>query len=388
MQLRRFRIGAGRGAEGGPQGAPRRRLPRTPILPTRALIVAGAALTALTVAFFVFGSLRATRPQGEIVLVTVAPIPERAPIVPQAVRPQMLPAARVPKDAVRTPQQLVGKVTRKPIPAGEVLTEEALMPVEEAMGVASGLSEGMQAFTVVLPATDAVMGRIVPGNRVDVLATFQQPAPATRVLARDVKVLDVREIELALPQQGGGASGQQSAKALAITLEVPQGAVPSVVLGQHAGRLALAVYPAGGSGVAGSVDGASIPLLVRELLPKEQQGEGESRRSAPPAPAYAPPPPRPVPPPPLPQPAPAVSKPAEEPKEEKPSPPPQAPPPPPQRTVEVIRGAQVRVEVVPVGDAPGTPESAGSRTRQEGSGPVSVPQIVPPQLPPAPGGGG
>ena len=375
-------------APGTPQPA-RRRLPRSSPLPPRTLLIVGAVVTVLTLFFLAAGSLRRAAPQGEVVFVTTVPIPAQAPIVPQAVRPQMVPKDRVPNDAVRSPQQLADKASREPIPAGEVLTEGMLIPVEEALGIASLLREGMQAFTVVLPEVDAAMGRVVVGNRVDVLATFQQPAPATRVVAREALVIGVQQVEVQLPPQQGGAGqrgGQEAARLLAVTLAVPADVVPQLVLGQHAGRLALAVYPAKGAAEASGSDGVSIPMLVQGLLPKEQRGEGGGQRGTSPTPVYAPPSPRLVPPPPPPQPVTLVpekptERPAEKPKEEA-EPTKQAPPLPPQSTVEVIRGGQVRVEVVPVGDAPSTPEGAASRTRQEGSGPLPVPQAAPPQLPP------
>lgn len=374
-----------------PQGSLRRRLPRTSVLPTRTLIIAGAVITILTVLFVGSKALRNSRPSGQVVLVAVTAIPARAPIVPQVVRPQMIPSERVPKDAVRSPEQVMGKVTKQPILAGEVLTESVLMSIEEAMGIASALSDGMQAFTIVLPVVDAVMGRIVPGNRVDVLGTFQQPAPATRVLARDVRIVDVQEVEFPLPHgsQGealaGGTSQQgQTAKALAITLAVPREAVPSLVLGQHSGRLALAVYPAKGESLPGGVDGVSIPVLVQELLPKDGAG-GSSPRPNSMTPSATPPPPPPqiqLPPPPTPArpsspvtPAPrgdAADKepvPGKQPGKEK--------LPVVQHAVEVIRGGQVKVEVVPIGDAAPTEESARSRSRQE-SVPLASSASAPP----------
>jgi len=359
-------------------------------------------VTALSLAVLLAVSSRSPGPppqSGRIVFVSAAPIPAGAPIVPQAVRMQALPPERVPAGAVSTPDRLAGRAAKRPIPAGEVITEDMLVPVEEALGVAALLPDGLQAFTVVLPQVDAVMGRIARGNRVDVLATFQQPAPATKVLARNVGVIDVQTIEVQAPPttSPGGPQPQQTVKALAVTLAVPPDSIPGIVLGQHAGRLALVVYPARApeeTAAGGSVDGASIPALVQALMPAEKKQE--SREPAPAArAAYTPPPPPPAPTlqvPPLP--SQAVERPAPAPgtkPEQKPAPARQEKKTGPAgRRVEVIRGSQVRVEVVPGRDEQPSEESAATRSRQEAPstavlqvqpGPVPGTPPPPPQVP-------
>ncbi len=391
----------------------RRRLVRQGPFGTRALVVAAAVLTlGGFVAAYILSTPRARGPEGELVFAAAVTIPQGSPIVPQAVRMVRVRPGSVPAGAVRSPDRLAGRVARRTIPQGEVITENDLALPEEVFGISAALPGGRQAVTVVVPPPDAAMGRITPGTVVDVLATFPQPVPATRVLARGAIVLAVDKVRAEAGRTSQGASsgpaGQASGggiEAIAVTLSVPEEAVAGIVLGQHAGRIALSVHARGARPGELRPEGASVAGLTRDLIPREEQRDRGEVGSAPRGAVRVPPPPSygyvPVPPPPQLRTTPPPAVPREraggkaqavrEPRKRtagqpapSPSPSP-SPVPPSQAPVEVIRGNRVRVEVVPVGDAPPTASSAATRTEaQQGREQVVVVQPQPASSPPPP----
>lgn len=111
-------------------------------------------------------------------------------------KPIELPTALVPDGAARDPAQLIGKALAGPQPAGQVLTETALLHYR---------TRGSNAVVAALPlADDRVSQLLQPGDVVDVLAAANETG-RTRVVATGVRV-----ITGALTQadsSGGGLAG-------------------------------------------------------------------------------------------------------------------------------------------------------------------------------------
>jgi pilus assembly protein CpaB len=205
------------------------------LLVDKVLVPAGIGLSGLVLALSAAGvwmlASPAHEPSAEAqVLVAAVGIPAGEAILPQAVRQETLPRDRVPPDAVSRFEEVAGMVARRSIAAGEVLSADALQRPTRVVDVAGSVEEGMQAVTVVVPERDAVMGRLLPGDRVDVLGTFSRPSPVTRVLVRGARVVRV--------DRTGGQEADGD-RAVAVTLEVPAPSVPGVVLAQHSGRVTL-----------------------------------------------------------------------------------------------------------------------------------------------------
>ena len=354
------------------QDRTRRRTIRQSRLPVRTLLIAGGLLTGLTLLLLRAGPQQpAARQEGQLVFVSAAPIPARVPVVPEAVRMTRLPQERVPQDAVTDPREFAGRLTKAPIPPGEVIRKSMLGPPEEVLGISGALSPGLQAVSLVVQHFDALMGRVLPGDRVDVFATFPQPSPATLLLARGALVLSVDPVEVAGQQQGrqagqrqadprlpGQAQPQQQRQQVAVvlTVAVPPEEVAQVALGAHAGRVIVAMHPRRGQDQLAmeGVRGASMLSLVQEVLPKPSPPPGLLPKppAPPPAPVLAAKPPSQQP---RPAPVPALIVPS--------------PQPAPQKdaedrlvAVEVWRGAQGATERVPRDSLQATPRE--DRRRQ------------------------
>lgn len=402
-----FRFGLrrpGQAAAGEPQ---RRRLRRPPAFPVRTLVVAGLGVTGLMLLVALIGSAPSGRDSREALVelvVAAVPIQEGTRISPEMLSVQRVPVRRAPQDAVLSMAEAAGRAAARTIAQGEPITRSALQAPDRLAG-SRQVVPGMQAVSVVLSEPDALMGRVRPGDVVDLLATFYQPVPATRVVASAVPVLAVARIEL--PQQGVVPDQRQQQqgrsrdpRAVVVTVAVPASAVPDVVLGSHAGRLAISVrdpenpmaVPSGGEG------GSSVPRLVSGLLPQEQRVSSGAQ-----APVQTPPPPRtsrpvmkepprdvrlPLPEPPRrpePEAAPASGAGSREPSwvASRPREPAESRKDGEQeslRAVEVIRGSAVSVELVPGPDGGADPRSAASRSRAQQKQSEQPPQ-QPPEMP-------
>ncbi|MEP9361130.1 Flp pilus assembly protein CpaB [Sphingomonas sp. KR3-1] len=69
------------------------------------------------------------------------------------------------------PAKLVGTVVRFPIPAGQPVTQGALVKPGDRGFLAAALGPGMRAVTVPVSAQSAVAGFVFPGDRVDLILT-------------------------------------------------------------------------------------------------------------------------------------------------------------------------------------------------------------------------
>ena len=98
---------------------------------------------------------------------------------------ESLPAAFVPPGAVAGSAEVNGKTILAPIDEGEVVTSSRLG--DRAGPVAALVPPGLRA---VLVPTDLPVGTVVPGDRVDVLATYSGGQPYTETVAASVEVLD------------------------------------------------------------------------------------------------------------------------------------------------------------------------------------------------------
>ena len=117
-------------------------------------------------------------------------------ITREDVEVRTLSAELVPTDAARRIEDVIGLVPRAPLLRGQLVLTRAL--AEELADFRSGLSlpSNFRAVAIPVTAVGAVGGAIVPGSRVDVLATpvlGRAPAGrATELLVSGAMVLDVR----------------------------------------------------------------------------------------------------------------------------------------------------------------------------------------------------
>jgi Flp pilus assembly protein CpaB len=123
--------------------------------------------------------------------VTVAVAAQRidrgTPLVAGLLRLDEMPLAYAPPGSIDDISKAAGRVALSDLAVGEVVTETRLARVR-AGPVASLIPEGLRAFAV---PTSLPPGTVLPGDRVDVLATFASGQPHTETVVTGVEVLFV-----------------------------------------------------------------------------------------------------------------------------------------------------------------------------------------------------
>ena len=103
------------------------------------------------------------------------------------------PAGQAPEGAFAKPQDILGRGLIVPIVKNEPILEAKLAPKEAGFGLPPVIPEGMRAVSVRVNEVVGVAGYVLPGTRVDVVATASpgnQPGDVTsKVVLANVQVL-------------------------------------------------------------------------------------------------------------------------------------------------------------------------------------------------------
>ncbi len=179
-----------------------RRRPSTPtVIFTTVAIACGVAAAGLTAGYA--RRIDATRPDlGPPVTVVVAAheLPRGTELTVDAIAPRSMPAELVPPGAVGDPTALVGRTLSSDVAEGEALTETRLAG-STAGPVAGQVPDGLVGL--VIPSS-LPPGSVVPGDRVDILATFGGRSPHTEVVATEI---EVARIIATATESGASADG-------------------------------------------------------------------------------------------------------------------------------------------------------------------------------------
>lgn len=137
-----------------------------------------------------------------------------------------------PRGAYAKPLDIVGKVARADVFAGEILTERRFVTRGEGSTLAAVVAPNMRAVTVRVDDVVGVAGFLLPGNRVDVVAAREENRrPFAETILTDVRVLAV--------DQQASADKNSPVVVRAVTLEVtPEGAL-AIARARQVGSLQL-----------------------------------------------------------------------------------------------------------------------------------------------------
>ncbi|MEH3034264.1 MAG: Flp pilus assembly protein CpaB [Aeromicrobium erythreum] len=91
-----------------------------------------------------------------------------------SVRTVKLPSSAVPKDAVRSLEQVSGRVTGVSLEAGEVLLASRMVDPDAKPEAVNGVPRGAQEMTLALDAQRIVGGQLVAGDTVGVILSYPQ----------------------------------------------------------------------------------------------------------------------------------------------------------------------------------------------------------------------
>lgn len=132
-----------------------------------------------------------TRP----VVVAAYPIALGTPLKIENLQVKQWPEDLVPDSSFQNVNEIIGRVMKTDVIAGEPILSTKLAPTGSGGGVPGLIPSGMRAFTVAVTVVSGVGGFILPGTRVDVLATVSpngmKAGTTTKTILQNVEVLAV-----------------------------------------------------------------------------------------------------------------------------------------------------------------------------------------------------
>lgn len=132
-----------------------------------------------------------TRP----VVVAAVTLALGTPLKPEDLQIKQWPEDLLPDSSYQEVDKLLGRVIKTDITVGEPILATKLAPTGSGGGVPGLIPAGMRAFTVAVNVVSGVGGFILPGTRVDVLATVSpngtKNGTTTRTILQNVEVLAV-----------------------------------------------------------------------------------------------------------------------------------------------------------------------------------------------------
>lgn len=144
-----------------------------------------------------------------------------------------MPAQYVPPGSFSSMEDIVERVTVQPIVSGEILMQARFVDYDDGSTLAALVEKNMRAVTVRVDDVIGVAGFLLPGNRVDVLASRREQnrrATAETVL-RNIKVLAV--------DQTAATEKNEPVIVRAVTLEVSPEQAEVLVKAREEGSIQL-----------------------------------------------------------------------------------------------------------------------------------------------------
>lgn len=187
-------------------------------------------------------------PTGPQVLVATKTLPVGTIIGPDALRYQTWPKDLVDnayyiKGQQPNSQAAVGTVVRYAIPAGQPITQGALIKPGDRGFLAAALAPGMRAVTISVTAQASVAGFVFPGDRVDLLLTQTvpgdgQPLKATETIIRNLRVLATDQ----KTDKTADAEGKTQVTTFSnVTIEATPKIAEKIAVAQAVGTLSLSL---------------------------------------------------------------------------------------------------------------------------------------------------
>lgn len=158
------------------------------------------------------------------------------------------PEDSVPDGAVQSPQEVIGKVANQDILRGEPVLRRRVVDQLGGSTLANTVAPDKRAVTVRVNDVIGVAGFLLPGNRVDVMATrmLKDRRADTRILLQDLKVLAVDQH--AAPREGSPVVVR------AVTLEMDPLQATQLIAATEEGTVQLALRNPTDSAVVAEVE--------------------------------------------------------------------------------------------------------------------------------------
>ena len=209
------------------------------------------------------------------VIVAKVDIPLKTKVTAEMLQIQNVPSEYLQPGAIRDNKLVVGVIAREHIIAGEQITSRRLLVEGKMAGLPGVIPPGKRAMSVAVTEVTGVAGLIKPGDRVDVIANFDQGTVGDTlgdVVLQNVEVLAVnRELDANAKDQNA-KDKKDLVKTATVTLAVDAPLVHHLAVADDRGKIRLALRPF--MGEAGFT--LTSPISARELVGKPPQADKTS----------------------------------------------------------------------------------------------------------------
>jgi pilus assembly protein CpaB len=161
-----------------------------------------------------------------------------AELQPEHLRAIKWPADSVPAGAFGDPNELVGRGLVLPVAANEPFLPAKLSPIEAGAGLPPVIPEGFRAMSVRVNDVIGVAGYVLPGTRVDVVATVN---PTTQTTGMTSKVILTNVPVLAAGTKIEQNGDDQPMAVSVVTLQVDPEQAERLTLASNEGQIQLAL---------------------------------------------------------------------------------------------------------------------------------------------------
>ena len=187
------------------------------------------------------------------VVVTTVEIPFGAKIEREQVKLMNWPKENIPETAYTSIDQVIGKFTNQRMTPGEVVLHDRAVELGGGSSLSMQIAPTKRAITVRVNDVIGVGGFLLPGNRVDVLATrmTDERRAVTRTLLQNLKVLAV--------DQSASADKDKPVVVRAVTLETEPTEAELLVGATEEGTVQLALRNPDDAAVVATAVAAAKP---------------------------------------------------------------------------------------------------------------------------------
>ncbi len=198
-----------------------------------------------------------TEEQVNIVVSSVM-IPMGTIIEAKHVNLSVFPKSMAPDKAIHDLEAVIGKVTKNQFYIGDIVRSERLAKQGDGSYLASLIGENMRAVTIRVNDIVGVAGFLLPGNKVDILNTYQQTGgPTTEVILSNINILAVDQ------QAASGENKPQLVRAITVEVDLSQAEI--LMSARRNGYLQLALR--------NPADDESVMIASEKVEPEAKPAE-------------------------------------------------------------------------------------------------------------------
>ncbi|AZO84116.1 Flp pilus assembly protein CpaB [Stutzerimonas stutzeri] len=216
------------------------------------------------------------------VVVATVEIPFGQKVEAQQVTTVRMPMDTIPDDAFDATEKAVGKIATFDILRGDIVRGARLSEHLGGSTLASLIAPDKRAISVRVDDVVGVGGFLLPGNRVDVLATKRSESAGNNAVSKTI----LENLRVLAVDQTAGTDKTQPVVVRAVTLEMTTAEAETLVTAQSEGKLQLTLRnPLNAekkiATVAPATPAAPVMTMATAAEPKRlvQRGNGEGGRT-------------------------------------------------------------------------------------------------------------